>query len=156
MGKGCTVVSKVEFLGQLPIFSQLYPDELEALAQITDEYEFEKGAAVAYQRDVADKFYIVRGGRLVARQLDDRGMVQDRKFYLPGDYFKDIWLFTPMTHEMTVNAAAPGRMLVISKKSFCPSSLRILDCWKHWTCLRKHGMKPSAPRPLCPAGQSGD
>jgi CRP-like cAMP-binding protein len=114
------VVSKVEFLGQLPIFSQLYPDELEALAQITDEYEFEKGAAVAYQRDVADKFYIVRGGRLVARQLDDRGMVQDRKFYLPGDYFKDIWLFTPMTHEMTVNAAAPGRVLVIEQKKFLP------------------------------------
>lgn len=114
------MVSKVEFLGQLPIFSELYPEELEELALITDEYEFEVGAAITYQRDVADKFYIVRSGRLVGRRLDDRGMVEERKFYLPGDYFKDVWLFTPLTHEMTVNAAAPGRMLVIEQKKFLP------------------------------------
>jgi CRP-like cAMP-binding protein len=114
------VVSKVEFLGQLPIFSELYVEELEALAQITDEYEFEAGAAIAYQRDIADKFYIVRSGRLFAQRVDERGIVRESRSYLPGDYFKDVWLFTPMTHEMTVNAAAPGRMLVIEEKKFLP------------------------------------
>jgi CRP-like cAMP-binding protein len=53
------VVSKIEFLGQLPIFSDLFDQELEELARITDEYKFEKGAAIAYQRDIADRFYIV-------------------------------------------------------------------------------------------------
>ena len=118
------MVSKVEFLGQLPIFSELYPEELEALAQITDEYEFEEGAPIAYQRDVADKFYIVRSGRLIGRHLDERGIIQERKFYLPGDYFKDVWLFSSMTHDMTVNAAAPGRMLVIEQKKFLPFLVR--------------------------------
>ncbi|MFZ0544547.1 MAG: cyclic nucleotide-binding domain-containing protein [Candidatus Promineifilaceae bacterium] len=112
------MVDKIEFLGQLPIFNDLYDDELEELAQITDEYEFETGAAIAYQRDVADKFYIVQSGRLFARQVDKNGIVRDSRSYLPGDYFKDIWLFAPMTHEMTVNAATPGRVLVIEQKKF--------------------------------------
>jgi CRP-like cAMP-binding protein/uncharacterized membrane protein YdbT with pleckstrin-like domain len=114
------VVDKAKFLGQLQIFSDLYEEELEDLAQITDEYEFETGAAIAYQRDIADRFFIVRSGRLVGRQVDEQGLVQERKFYMPGDYFKDVWLFTPRVHDMTINAAAPGRMMVIEEKKFLP------------------------------------
>ena len=114
------MVSKSEFLGQLPIFSELYPEELEKLAQITDEYKFEKGAAIAYQRDIADRFYIVRSGRLFGQKVDERGIVRETRAYMPGDYFNDIWLFTPTTHEMTVNAAADGRMLVIEEQKFLP------------------------------------
>lgn len=114
------MVSKEEFLGKLPIFSELNEEELEDLAQITDEYEFETGAVIAYQRDIADRFYIVRSGRLFAQRVDERGIVRESRSYLPGDYFKDIWLFTPTTHEMTVNAAAPGRILVIEEQKFLP------------------------------------
>lgn len=121
------MVSKAEFLGKLAIFSELYDDELEELAQITDEYEFAAGAPIAYQRDVADRFYIVRSGRLVGRRLDGQGMVQERKFFLPGDYFKDIWLFTPSTHDMTINAAVDGRLLVIEKQKFLPFLLKHSD-----------------------------
>jgi CRP-like cAMP-binding protein/membrane protein YdbS with pleckstrin-like domain len=119
-GKGNGVISKVEFLGKLPIFSDLYPDEIEALAQITDEYEFEQGAAIAYQRDVADEFYIVRSGRLFAQRVDERGIVRESRAYMPGDYFKDVWLFTPLVHDATINAADSGRMLVIEQKKFLP------------------------------------
>lgn len=121
------MVSKAEFLGKLPIFSELYVDELEELAQITDEYEFEAGAPIAYQRDIADRFYIVRSGRLVGRRLDGQGMVQERKFYLPGDYFKDIWLFTPSTHDMTINAAVDGRLYVIEEQKFLPFLIKHPD-----------------------------
>lgn len=114
------MVSKIDFLGKLPIFSQLYPEELEKLAQITDEYEFEKGAAIAYQRDIADRFYMVKSGRLFAQRVDNRGIVRETKSYLPGHYFEDIWLFTPTIHEMTVNAASDGTMYVIEEQKFLP------------------------------------
>ena len=44
-----------EFLGKLTIFSDLSEEELEDLARICEEYEFDNGATIAYQRDVADK-----------------------------------------------------------------------------------------------------
>lgn len=112
------MTSKAEFLGQLHIFSELVEEELEDLASITEEYEFEDGSVIAYQRDVADKFYIVHSGRLYAFQVDERGIVRDTRAYMPGDYFEDVWLFTPMTHPATVRGSGSGRVLIIEQGKF--------------------------------------
>lgn len=112
------VASKAEFLGKLKIFENLEPEELEALAAITDEYQFENGAPIAYQRDVANSLYIVRSGRLYAQRLDTAGIVRHSHDYLPGDYFQDNWLFKPEVHPETVRASGNGRLLVISGDKF--------------------------------------
>lgn len=112
------MTSKKEFLGQLAIFKNLKEEELEALAQIATEYEFDKGAVLAYQRDVADKFYIVREGRLFAKTVDERGIVRDSRSYFAGDSFKDVWLFTPQAHDATIKAVTDGRVLIIEQDDF--------------------------------------
>jgi CRP-like cAMP-binding protein/membrane protein YdbS with pleckstrin-like domain len=112
------VVSKIEFLAQLPIFEGLNYDELETLAGISTEYEFEDGAVIAYQRDVANSMYIVRSGRLFAHRVDDRGIVRDSGSYFPGDYFGDVWLFAPDAHPATVKGAGKGRVIVIEGIDF--------------------------------------
>jgi CRP-like cAMP-binding protein len=112
------VASKAEFLGKLEIFRNLGPEELEALAAITDEYEFEHGAPIVYQRDVANSLYIVRSGRLYAQRLDSAGLVRHSHDYLPGAYFQDTWLFKPEVHPETVRASGKGRILVIPGDKF--------------------------------------
>jgi CRP-like cAMP-binding protein len=112
------VTSKAEFLGKLTIFQALEPEELEALAAITDEYQFENGAPIAYQRDVANSLYIVRSGRLYAQRLDTAGIVRHSHDYLPGDYFQDNWLFEPEVHPETVRASGSGRVLIIPSDKF--------------------------------------
>jgi uncharacterized membrane protein YdbT with pleckstrin-like domain len=107
-----------DFLGKLAIFGDLSEEELEDLARICDEYEFENGATIAYQRDVADKLIIVRGGRLFAFEVDSHGIVRDSRSYLTGDYFVDTWLFTPLTHEATVRSAGEGRLIFIDHEKF--------------------------------------
>jgi uncharacterized membrane protein YdbT with pleckstrin-like domain len=107
-----------EFLGKLTIFSDLSEEELEDLARICEEYEFDNEATIAYQRDVADKLIIVRSGRLFAVRVDNRGIVRDSRSYLTGDYFEDTWLFTPLTHEATVRSAGKGRLIFIDHKKF--------------------------------------
>ncbi|MGB3716693.1 MAG: cyclic nucleotide-binding domain-containing protein [Candidatus Promineifilaceae bacterium] len=106
------------FLGKLQIFSGLEEDELAALVRICDEYEFEDGAIIAYQRDLADKMIIVRSGRLVGYQVDESGSARDSKAYHPGDYFEDVWLFTPQTHQYTIRGVRPGRVLFIDQVKF--------------------------------------
>lgn len=112
------VTSKQEFLGKLPIFADLYEDELQALAQICDEYEFDQESVIAYQRDVADRLYIVRSGRLFARSVDDRGIVRETRSYFAGNYFDDVWLFAPEAHPATVLGGRDGRLLVIESGKF--------------------------------------
>ncbi len=106
------------FLGQLAIFSDLEEEELAALARISDEYEFDDGAIISYQRDLADKMIVVLSGRLVGYQVDEAGSARDSVAYRPGDYFEDTWLFTPQTHQFTVRGVRSGRVLFIDQRKF--------------------------------------
>lgn len=110
-----------DFLAQLSLFDALTEDELAALNAITEEYEFDKGAVIAYQRDVADGLYIVKSGRLYAQAVDERGIVRESpetRPYLPGQWFGDAWLFVPSAHPATVKATSDGRLLIIRGSDF--------------------------------------
>lgn len=110
--------TKRDYLANYPLFKNLEPAALNALAAIAREYEFDEGAVIAYQRDVADKLYIVKNGRLFARTVDERGIVRDAYPYETGERFKDIWLFLPQTHDATVKASTAGRLILISQDDF--------------------------------------
>ena len=112
------MTDKKAFLKRIPIFKNLEGEALARLAEIATEYEFDEGAVLAYQRDVADKFYIVREGRLFARSVGERGIVRDSRSYFAGDSFKDVWLFTAKAHDATVSAATAGRVIIIEQNDF--------------------------------------
>lgn len=106
------------FLSELDIFADLDEDELVALADICDIYEFTAGGNIAYQRDLAENLIIVRSGRIYAFQVDSQGVVRDSRSYLPGDYFEDVWLFTPGVHEFTLRGTEEGLLIIIDQKKF--------------------------------------
>ncbi len=117
------MTDKYDFLAQLSLFDALTDDELAALDAITEEFEFDKGAVIAYQRDVADSLYIVKSGRLYAQAVDERGIVRETpetRPYLPGQWFGDSWLFVPSAHPATVKATSNGRLLIIRGSDFLP------------------------------------
>ncbi len=109
---------KAHYLGGLEIFSELEEEELADLAQITGEYEYDEGATIAYQRDIAEGFYIVVEGRLFVRQVDGHGVVRDSHSYFPDQYFDDTWLFEPNAHPATVQGVEAGRILTIKRNDF--------------------------------------
>lgn len=112
------MTTKLEFLAQSSLFYALDEAELRALASISNEYEYEDGAVVAYQRDVADSLYIVRTGRLFARAVDERGIVRETQAYVPGDHFGDIWLFASDVHPATVKATGNSHVIIIKGIEF--------------------------------------
>lgn len=112
------MTDKLAFLDELKIFKGLTPEELQALANITTEYRVDEGAVVAYQRDPADSFYIVKEGRLFAKRVDERGIVRRSQAYGEGDHFDEVWLFTPYTHDATIRATEEGRLLMIDRDDF--------------------------------------
>lgn len=112
------VTSNKEFLQSIALFRNLDDNALSQLAAISIEYEYDQGAVIAYQRDVANSLYIVKEGRLFARSLDRSGVARETHSYLPGQYFNDTWLFVPSTHPSTVKGAEAGRLLIISGADF--------------------------------------
>lgn len=113
-----TPQEKADYLGELEIFYELEDDELEALARITSEYEFDDQATIAYQRDIAEEFIIVVEGRLFVQQVDGQGIVRDTHSYFPGDYFDESWLFEAQAHAATVQGVEAGRLLTIRREDF--------------------------------------
>ncbi len=105
-------------LSELDIFADLDEEELAALADFSEEFEYAAGSNIAYQRDLAEKFFIVLSGRLYAYQVDSQGVVRDSRSYLPGQYFEDAWLFKPGVHQYTLRGSEAGRLIIIDQKKF--------------------------------------
>lgn len=109
---------KVDFLVQLPIFRDIPAAALGRLNGIASEFEFQRGAIIAYEGDVAENLYIVREGQLEAFILDANEQYIRQNSYAAGDYFDDKWLFEPGTHEATVRARKAGRLILIPHQAF--------------------------------------
>lgn len=141
-----------DWLAQLNLFDALENDELAALESITEEYEFDEGAVIAYQRDVADSLYIVKSGRLFAQTVDERGIVRDTQVYEPDgqNWFGDAWLFVPSAHPATVKATRNGRLLLIQGADFLqfleqhPTALAALEPVYDETDTHISGMSEAA------------
>jgi len=114
------VTTKLEFLAEHPVFADLNNDELLALNQIAQEYSFTPDAIIAYQRDLADSMYIVRSGRLYAKEVDERGIVRENntRQYGPKDFFGAEWLFQLGSFPATVTGKENGKVIVIKGDQF--------------------------------------
>ena len=114
------MTTKLEFLAEHPIFADLYDDELLALNQLAQEYSFAPRAVIAYQRDVADSMYLVRDGRLFAKQIDDQGIVRQgsTRQYGPGEFFGAEWLFEVGSHPATVTGTDAGHVIILKGDDF--------------------------------------
>jgi membrane protein YdbS with pleckstrin-like domain len=114
------VTTKLQFLGEHPIFENLLDDELLALNQIAREYSFQPGAVIAYQRDIADSMYLVRDGRLYAKEVDEQGIVREAntRHYGPNEFFGAEWLFEIGTHPATVKGSDTGHLIIIQGDEF--------------------------------------
>ncbi len=78
------MATKLEFIATLPIFAELSDTAQSAIARVATEYSFTQNAVIAYQRDVANNFYMVKEGRLFVRGLDAHGIVRETRSYTPG------------------------------------------------------------------------
>jgi Cyclic nucleotide-binding domain len=142
------MVNKVDFLQQHQLFKNLDEEQIAALAQITDEVQYENGAMVAFQGDVADCLYIVKSGRLYAetrqKDIQNDSYVIETNNYITKDYFGDDWLLEPNIHPANVKATSsrgrPATLLIIKSNNF----VRFLNQYPDALPLLKSEIKESA------------
>ncbi len=114
------MTTKLEFLGEHPVFADLDDVELMALNQIAQECDFEEGSIIAYQRDIADGIVIVKSGRLYAQEVDSLGVVRaaNTRQFAAKDFYGAEWLFETGTHPATVTGTHNGRIIIIKGEDF--------------------------------------
>ena len=105
--------AKVELLKRIPLFAGFGRRELEQIAQIADELDFEPGKELTREGAPGREFFVlaegtadvVRGGETL-RTLSD------------GDFFGEISLLTGLPRTATVTTTAPTRALVVTDRAF--------------------------------------
>lgn len=77
------------------------------------------GWEIIKQGDIADKFYIIRGGTATVTQKYDNGRTLDVNVLKRGDYFGDRALIAKETCDSSVFANSPGtECLILDKRDF--------------------------------------
>lgn len=100
-------------LAQVPIFAQLAPEVLEALAEQTEDRTFVRGDLIA-ERGASNEGLLV----VVEGEMEVRRGERLLKVLGPGDYVGDISLIDGGPHSVDVTATTDGRGVFLSGGQF--------------------------------------
>jgi CRP/FNR family transcriptional regulator, cyclic AMP receptor protein len=105
--------SKLQALGNVPLFAAFSKKDLSALGRIADELDFAAGKELIRENEPGRQFFILLEGEAVVRR---RG----RKVNTlgPGDFFGEIALLSDRPTTATVATTTPARVAIIARSSF--------------------------------------
>jgi CRP-like cAMP-binding protein len=105
--------AKLELLRRVPLFRELSKRDLEEVAKIADELDFQEGKSLTTEGAAGREFFvIVEGTAEVTRGRRKLRTLSD------GDFFGEISLITRLPRTATVTTASPVRALVVTDRSF--------------------------------------
>jgi putative ABC transport system ATP-binding protein len=99
------------------LFADLPADILARVAKRVCLERYPENVSVVRQREVAEKFYIVRTGRLEV-EIEEGGQSRSVRFLGPGDFFGEIALLKQGIRTATVTTREPTELLSLRKDSF--------------------------------------
>ncbi|MEN9664147.1 MAG: hypothetical protein RLZZ326_510 [Planctomycetota bacterium] len=99
------------------LFADLPADTLARVATKVCLERYPADVAVVRQGEVAEKFYIVRTGRLEV-EIEEGGKSRSIRFLGPGDFFGEIALLQKGIRTATVTTREPTELLSLRKDSF--------------------------------------
>lgn len=112
-----SLMERVLLLKEVPLFSDLQPDDLGKIAEIAHERWFSDGAALCHEGDSGAELYIVAAGRVrVTKQTDG----QDRLLATRGvgEVIGEMAVIDAVPRSATVRADGEARTLVITSNAF--------------------------------------
>ena len=109
-------LDRVLYLRQVPIFSSLYPQDLEQLAAVMTEQLFEAGDVIFRAGDPGDEILIIVEGRILVSSPGNRADGDSREFG-PGDYVGELALLRHAPRSADVAARDTVRVLALDSAS---------------------------------------
>jgi CRP-like cAMP-binding protein len=101
-------------LARVPVFEELGPNELTAVAEVAVPRSFDAGEAVFREGDQSSTCYVVRSGRARAIREHDDGRQITLATFGPGDIFGELAMFDDERRSATVDATEDLAVLAIA------------------------------------------
>jgi CRP/FNR family transcriptional regulator, cyclic AMP receptor protein len=113
-----TMVSNLELIRRVPLFSMLTADQAESVAQGVVKNRFKRGEAIVEQGKKSNALFIILTGRARVMTTDQRGREVILATMQPGDYFGEMSLIDNEPHSATVRAEIQTDVLVLGRPEF--------------------------------------
>ena len=104
----------IDLLRPLPIFAHFDEDQLRLIAFSAERKEFESGAVVFREGELADSGLLVMEGSVLMTEAVD-GEEVERAIYGPGSLIGELALLTPTQRPATAIARADSTFMVITR-----------------------------------------
>ena len=113
-----TLVSNLELIRRIPLFSMLTASQAESVAQAVVKSRFKPGEAIVEQGKKSDSLAIILTGRARVMTIDKRGREATLATLQPGDYIGEMSLIDNEPHSATVRAQVTTDVLVLGRLEF--------------------------------------
>ena len=113
-----TMVSNLELIRRVPLFSMLTSSQAESVAQDVVKSRFKRGETIIEQGKKSDFLAIILTGRARVLTTDDRGREVILATMQPGDYIGEMSLIDNEPHSATVRAEVQTDVLVLGRLEF--------------------------------------
>jgi len=108
----------ISFFKEIPIFSNLSPEEIQTFIYIAKERFFEKGQAIFYEEDMGTSFYIIVSGQVKIVMLSSDGREHILGVLKDKDFFGEMSLLDGEPRSATAIALEDVKVLSISRDAF--------------------------------------
>ncbi|MEX2177637.1 MAG: Crp/Fnr family transcriptional regulator [Gemmatimonadaceae bacterium] len=108
----------VDFLGTVPLFSGLSPDELSSFAELTRERSYPRGSVILFENDPGDSLFIVRSGRVKVVLIGEDGREVILGVLGVGQHFGELALIDEQPRSAHVIAMEDSSLIVLRREDF--------------------------------------
>ncbi len=105
------------FLGKLPLFSEMSPEELDRIAAGTETQYVQKGEEVCHTGDPVTGFHVVVYGQVTLGFTSPQGVEKVVEIVRPGQSFGEALMFLDRPYIVFARALADSMLLHVAKRT---------------------------------------
>jgi len=113
-----TIVSHLDLLRRIPLFSRLTTTQAEAIARVIDKRHFKRGEVLVRQHHRADELFILLAGRVRVVSSDKAGRQLVLNKLRAGEILDEMSLIDDQPHSATALAEIPTDVLTMGRSDF--------------------------------------
>ena len=112
------MMTYVDFLTKVPLFSELDEAELHQLASVVREQHYRRHTTIVHVDDPGSSLYILKSGLVKITIEDQHGDEMILRILYPTDFFGEMSLLDGMPRSATVTAQESSEVLTIAREHF--------------------------------------
>ena len=109
---------ELNFLRNVPIFSELSDSDLEKIAKLGTRKKYKKGNIIVLEKELGAALFIIISGKVKVVRTDEDGREVILSIFGPGEFFGEMSILDGLARSATVAAITKSELFMIHRREF--------------------------------------